>query len=416
MNKIKVFEPVNSKIYGLSEYNNNNASRTQQNTKKFNFLYEQIDGTHSTVGPPHKLLSVYNPINNNRIISLTPPPQIDLSRARDNTNKIITNFLPPIYDQGNYGTCTANATALLWCYLTASNNSTYNNGKYNTIFKTYPFPSRTSIYYNARAVSGALIVTSDETNTDFTKRKYTDDGADPALFGDVFTVQNDVSDEKDFSSVFGGYDPSSNLYYYGGKCNTGFCNELKWSYPVNYNVPQFLAYNPTASNGQYNTLVPINGYNNVINSINNNFASSDDNFDAPASIMTGSLITVQTIPLPGPVWTATVNLNNLNKSFGTSVLYNTLKSGKPILLAYNVYSNFYNINSTGIMQLPLNNSTLLGGHCVLIVGWVYIYGGYYLKCANSWSARWGNRGYFYVSLSIICQKKSGVSLYVFIQN
>ena len=70
-----------------------------------------------------------------------------------------------------------------------------------------------------------------------------------------------------------------------------------------------------------------------------------------------------------------------------------LSLGKPVLTAFNVYDNFYNITSNGIMPKPAGS--IAGMHSVFICGFDDTTKMF--KLSNSWSSSWGNNGFFYVS-------------------
>lgn len=69
----------------------------------------------------------------------------------------------------------------------------------------------------------------------------------------------------------------------------------------------------------------------------------------------------------------------------------------PIIFGIMVYSSFLTTttSTTGIIPLPdKNKDTLLGGHCLTIVG--YNDTTKMFMCANSWGTRWGANGYCYI--------------------
>jgi C1A family cysteine protease len=74
----------------------------------------------------------------------------------------------------------------------------------------------------------------------------------------------------------------------------------------------------------------------------------------------------------------------------TSVLYS---QKLPIIFGISVYDSFYNADTTGTVPMPdIAKETLLGGHCVLMIG--YNNTTRKFTCVNSWGASWGDRGYF----------------------
>lgn len=79
----------------------------------------------------------------------------------------------------------------------------------------------------------------------------------------------------------------------------------------------------------------------------------------------------------------------------------TLVLGYPIVFGFSVYESFETLEmaTTGKMTIPKADETLLGGHAVMAVGYddekqVFI-------VRNSWSEKWGDKGYFYMPYSFI---------------
>jgi len=68
----------------------------------------------------------------------SPEPKIDLRNE----------YMPPIFDQGRLGSCTANGLAAAFSY------------QYNVEFKTQYIPSRLFIYYNERRIEGTVTTDS----------------------------------------------------------------------------------------------------------------------------------------------------------------------------------------------------------------------------------------------------------------
>jgi len=59
----------------------------------------------------------------------------------------------------------------------------------------------------------------------------------------------------------------------------------------------------------------------------------------------------------------------------------------PVIVGVMVYESFVNTGGDGIVQFPSGKQ--LGGHALLVIG----YNKLGLVCKNSWSTRWGNKGY-----------------------
>jgi C1A family cysteine protease len=94
------------------------------------------------------------------------------------------------------------------------------------------------------------------------------------------------------------------------------------------------------------------------------------------------------------------NLNQLKNFIYYSInqdinsLKHTLVTfNKPIIFGIMIYDSFMSsqVASTGIVPLPdITKETLLGGHCVTIIG--YDDNKLCFICANSWGTSWGNKG------------------------
>lgn len=78
-----------------------------------------------------------------------------------------------------------------------------------------------------------------------------------------------------------------------------------------------------------------------------------------------------------------------------------LTAGYPIIIGFTVYSSFESdqVAATGVVPMPSQGEQVLGGHCVLVVGYgVNVDGapvndGRWL-CRNSWGTSWGKFGHF----------------------
>lgn len=85
-----------------------------------------------------------------------------------------------------------------------------------------------------------------------------------------------------------------------------------------------------------------------------------------------------------------------------SQLKNVIANDKlPFVFGFTVYEGFESeqVSKTGIMSIPSANERILGGHCVVAVG--YDDSTKMFKCRNSWGSDWGDHGYFYMPYDYI---------------
>lgn len=75
-------------------------------------------------------------------------------------------------------------------------------------------------------------------------------------------------------------------------------------------------------------------------------------------------------------------------------LKTTLAGGYPIVFGFTVYESFESneVATTGIMPMPQSNESVVGGHCVIMVGYQDTTSDYI--CRNSWGTGWGMNGNF----------------------
>src|SRR6476469_4594049 len=79
-----------------------------------------------------------------------------------------------------------------------------------------------------------------------------------------------------------------------------------------------------------------------------------------------------------------------------NTMKNCIVSGYPFTFGFTVYESFESkeVANTGIVPMPKPNERMLGGHCVVCVG--YDDTKQLFKCRNSWGTDWGDKGYFYL--------------------
>jgi C1A family cysteine protease len=77
----------------------------------------------------------------------------------------------------------------------------------------------------------------------------------------------------------------------------------------------------------------------------------------------------------------------------------TVAGGYPVVFGFQVFDNFMNIGSDGKMPMPAQDSQIIGGHAVMVVG--YDDAKQVLVIRNSWSSSWGDNGYFYMPYAYV---------------
>lgn len=73
----------------------------------------------------------------------------------------------------------------------------------------------------------------------------------------------------------------------------------------------------------------------------------------------------------------------------------TLAAGYPVVIGFRVPAAFMNVNTSGMVSADMSN--IVGGHCVLLVGYDDNTGRF--KIRNSWGTSWGAGGYAYILYS-----------------
>lgn len=73
----------------------------------------------------------------------------------------------------------------------------------------------------------------------------------------------------------------------------------------------------------------------------------------------------------------------------------------PFIFGFTAYDNFEgaDVAKTGLLSLPNHSEALLGGHCVLAVG--FDDKNRLFKIRNSWGINWGQKGYFWMPYDYI---------------
>ncbi len=82
-----------------------------------------------------------------------------------------------------------------------------------------------------------------------------------------------------------------------------------------------------------------------------------------------------------------------------------LAAGFPIAIGFTVYDSFESnaVAQTGHAPMPGKNESVLGGHCVAIVGYDDVKRVFIVR--NSWGTGWGDKGYCYFPYSYLTNPK-----------
>ena len=78
-----------------------------------------------------------------------------------------------------------------------------------------------------------------------------------------------------------------------------------------------------------------------------------------------------------------------------------LYAGFPFVFGFSVYESFEStaVTKTGIVPMPGRRESMLGGHAVIAVGYDDKKGAF--KIQNSWSIKWGDKGFFWLPYAYI---------------
>lgn len=94
------------------------------------------------------------------------------------------------------------------------------------------------------------------------------------------------------------------------------------------------------------------------------------------------------------------SLDNTNKG----LLVNCLLQGFPITFGMSVYESFMSnkVASTGIVPMPRKTESMIGGHCMAIVGYSLDFDAFIVR--NSWGMGWGQKGYCRIPAEYLCNR------------
>jgi C1A family cysteine protease len=87
-------------------------------------------------------------------------------------------------------------------------------------------------------------------------------------------------------------------------------------------------------------------------------------------------------------------------------LQQCLFDGYPFTFGALLFNSFESktVTTTGVVPMPTAGESLLGGHCMLGVGWKQIKGKNYFIVQNSWGKVWGDKGYCYMPFEYLGNK------------
>ena len=88
------------------------------------------------------------------------------------------------------------------------------------------------------------------------------------------------------------------------------------------------------------------------------------------------------------------NFQEDNKDELTKLIMLSVLKWGPLVVAFNVFSDFIDGYDGKTIYTPKQGQKSLGGHAVKIVGWGLEDNIPYWICANSWGEQWGDNGYF----------------------
>jgi C1A family cysteine protease len=89
-----------------------------------------------------------------------------------------------------------------------------------------------------------------------------------------------------------------------------------------------------------------------------------------------------------------------------------LASGYPIVFGFSCYDAIDSdeVARTGLLPMPLPHQNPIGGHCVVLMG--YDDASRLFIVRNSWSDRWGDKGYFYMPYEYAFRKDLSSDLWM----
>lgn len=84
-------------------------------------------------------------------------------------------------------------------------------------------------------------------------------------------------------------------------------------------------------------------------------------------------------------------------SVSTVALQRAVASGKPVVFGVTLYTSFEAVGPDGIVPTPKPSESVIGGHCMTVVGYATLNGRLMFRVRNSWGASWGDKGYCWIA-------------------
>jgi len=108
----------------------------------------------------------------------------------------------------------------------------------------------------------------------------------------------------------------------------------------------------------------------------------------------------------------TVSYSRVNRNLDD--MKNCLASGLPFVFGFTVYESFYSRDTAvgGMMKWPEKTERSLGGHAVMAVGYDDNLAGGRFIVRNSWSDKWGDKGYFYMPYEYLTNNNLSADFWV----
>lgn len=91
-------------------------------------------------------------------------------------------------------------------------------------------------------------------------------------------------------------------------------------------------------------------------------------------------------------------------------LKTALANDTPVVFGFTVYESFENIGADGMMPMPAEGEQVMGGHCVVAIG--YDDAKQCVLVRNSWGPGWGLGGYFWMPYAFITDDSQASDFWV----